>query len=665
MLAVPLKHGDKASWNEQLTGAIAHVYGSANEFRREIDALDSMRDAALGVSANATGRDLLYKYYAQLELLALHVPLQPFKLVFTWHDLYDRDSVEQPALAFEKACILFNLAAVLSQLGVDAASTDYKHAYHFFSCAAGIFGHISENFLHLACTDLSVQTLNALKTLMLAQAQHCFFLKASQSEGPGALKLVPKLGAAAQKLYVQALDMLSELYDNGWGDKASLKQLDSAITEVHVNTALAESKRLEQEFKYGSAMAHLKEIKQFLSKDEAKDLQTRIDGLEKDNNLIYHDREPFTPPAIAETVVAKPLPLDAIYPSETDLKRVVGRDLFEKMVPVSVHKLASVYSELQAELLRAEQEKVDIADMELNSALEYMDLPAAAARLKQQTKVEVPEEVYEWSEIIKSRPISTIRTNFDDQRARILSKLSSDGSSIPISQSLVNAKRSDANLQALVLKLQPELKVLMSLDLVKAAYVQPKAPNILDLDLVDKPIDADLEKVSQLVVELRKISSERQLSLKELRQALKNDDVTQLLVAHQNSEHVIEKLLKPELKKFDSFINRISTTIRLQTAVMNGIAELWNQILESDAARKRVAEEKAAILHMETVTTKFRTVYEEYLQICDASAKAQQFYDSLELQTRSPRAPPVPAKPKPAGLSGYTTPSAYDPSMYR
>lgn len=682
MITLPLKESERASWSEHLVPAIAQVYGSAGDFKREIDALDSMRDVAIGVSANATGRDLLYKYYAQLELLALHVPLRPFKLSFTWHDLYDGDSVTQPALAFEKACVLYNLGAVLSHLGAEAAAAkDFKRAYHCFSCAAGVFALISENFLHLACADLRADTLSALKAVMLAQAQHCFFLKAQESGA--APKLVAKLGAAALAQYAAAREALAALISSTWGQKSDLKVLDQAVRELSAEARLAEAAHLEAEHQYGAAIAHLKEARQFLDRREAQDLLVRIKQLERDNDLIYHERVPSAPPPIAETLVAKPVPLSSLY-SPQEVQRVVDQDLFERMVPVAVHERASVYSELKAQFLRDEQEKSEVADLELTSALEYMDLPAAAARLKQSAarkRAEVPPEVLEWSFAVRTHPLSSVPVSFDAERARILALLQPPATSASnaVKQGLLNGRRADSELQALYARAQSDIRALESPQALPESYARHEEPNILDLDIGDGDgggLDAELEKVSQLVVRLKKIMAERQASLKDLRAALQGDDATQLLIAHQDTPNVVEDVLKPELQKFAPYVKRVDATIRLQTAALSDVADLWQRILDSDAARKRMADEEAVQRHQDAVTDGFRRAYDAYLQICDASEKAQRFYDDLERQARQagrpgappaarPSAPPVPAKPKLSGLSGYTTPSTYDPSMYR
>ncbi|GMM51008.1 Bro1 protein [Starmerella bacillaris] len=707
MIALKLKTSEHCSWSDHLTSAIAEIYGTASEFKHEIEVMDRMRDAAINISPTSSGRDILYKYFAQMELLSLHVPMRPFKTQFAWYNLYEDELVTQSSSAFEKACILYNLAACLSHLGSEAQSAgDNKSAYHDFCSAAGIFDFISENFLHPASVDLQSETLICLRKLMLAQAQHCFFLKAQESKS--AAGLVAKLAASAVGLYRDVLESLEKLYDeNYWGEKENLRYLEKSINDLHAASMLFEAQNYESQLKYGNCIALLKEAKKYISdKREVQDLNQRIKVLDRDNDLIYHERIPACPPEIQETLVAKPLPLSSLYGADADVSKIMDKDLFERMVPVSVHEKASVYSEMKAQFFRDEQEKAEVADLKLTSALEYMDLPAAISNLRvSNDSVQVPPEVLEMSYEVNSLPISSVQTNFDGQRERILSyvrmqQTPSETSNI-IKQSLVNCKKSDSKLEELKQLYEKDIQTLQNVEELESFYHKAqKDPafesnslgnqmSLLDLDAESTPdnLDNELDKVSNLVVKLKKIMAERKSSLTELRKGILEDDITQSLVAHQNVDknEIVETVLKPEMKKFDNHVRRIEATIRLQSAVLNDVAEAWKQVLESKSAKRRMNSQESETHRIAAATERLKLAYSSYLQIIEGSNKAKQFYDNLERNAlgsassdsaAQPRLgndfqqnpPPIPRKPslppKENGLSGYTTPSTYDPSMY-
>lgn len=105
---------------------------------------------------------------------------------------------------------------------------------------------------------------------------------------------------------------------------------------------------------------------------------------QKDNDIVYNEVVPSE--ATLATIdkgkpIAEPIPIHDVY-AAPDVQKLVGPDLFQKLVPLSVHESASMYSEEKAKLVRAEAERVELADEELASALEYMGLPASLARFQ-------------------------------------------------------------------------------------------------------------------------------------------------------------------------------------------------------------------------------------------------------------------------------------------
>ena len=59
-----------------------------------------------------TARDLLYKYFGQLELLELR--FAEIRVNFPWHDAFTNKLTTQTSLAYEKASIIFQIAATHS-----------------------------------------------------------------------------------------------------------------------------------------------------------------------------------------------------------------------------------------------------------------------------------------------------------------------------------------------------------------------------------------------------------------------------------------------------------------------------------------------------------------------------------------------------------------------
>lgn len=86
----------------------------------------------------------------------------------------------QRTIAFEKACTLFNLGAIYTQIGARHDRSTEKGldaAVDSFLRAAGIFRHIYDTFTNAPSMDLKPQVLDVLVSLMLSQARECLFEK--------------------------------------------------------------------------------------------------------------------------------------------------------------------------------------------------------------------------------------------------------------------------------------------------------------------------------------------------------------------------------------------------------------------------------------------------------------------------------------------------------
>lgn len=95
-------------------------------------------------------------------------------------------------------------------------------------------------------------------------------------------------------------------------------------------------------------------------------------GAEKDNDIIYHETVPTEGSLTLDKVnCASPLPLIKLFP---DVALVVGKDLFSKLIPITVHEAASFYSEEKAKVLRSQVDLVNSADDALAKTLEVLDI---------------------------------------------------------------------------------------------------------------------------------------------------------------------------------------------------------------------------------------------------------------------------------------------------
>lgn len=112
-------------------------------------------------------------------------------------------------------------------------------------------------------------------------------------------------------------------------------------------------------------------------------VQEKLKELSKDNDYIYHQTVPpeASLPPVPKLPAAKPIPVSELYAGQ-DIQRITGPDLFSKIVPLAVTESASLYDEEKAKLVRAETERVDLANSEMAASLDYLRLPGALQVLK-------------------------------------------------------------------------------------------------------------------------------------------------------------------------------------------------------------------------------------------------------------------------------------------
>lgn len=129
------------------------------------------------------------------------------------------------SVAFEKVCVLFNIAALQSSIAATQcldSDEGLKTAAKLFQQAAGIFSHLKSAAPALGqetTPDLSPDTLHVLSLLMLAQAQEIFVIKAIKDgmKDP----IIAKLSNQGEEMYADVLkamqrDGLKALWDKEW-----------------------------------------------------------------------------------------------------------------------------------------------------------------------------------------------------------------------------------------------------------------------------------------------------------------------------------------------------------------------------------------------------------------------------------------------------------------
>ncbi|XP_072527579.1 rhophilin-2 [Salminus brasiliensis] len=161
---------------------LEHYSEDGANYQEEIDDLMDLRKACRTPSRNDAGIELLANYFNQLSLLESRFfsPNRQMGIFFTWYDSFTGVPVCQQNMSLEKASMLFNIAALYTQIGTRSdrqTRSGLEEAIAAFQRSAGVLHHLKETFTHTPSYDMSPAMLSMLIKMMLAQAQECLFEK--------------------------------------------------------------------------------------------------------------------------------------------------------------------------------------------------------------------------------------------------------------------------------------------------------------------------------------------------------------------------------------------------------------------------------------------------------------------------------------------------------
>eukprot|EP00882_Tetradesmus_deserticola_P013778 GHRQ01014632.1.p1 GENE.GHRQ01014632.1~~GHRQ01014632.1.p1 ORF type:complete len:252 (+),score=113.48 GHRQ01014632.1:112-867(+) len=224
LLAIHIKRTDNVELKNPILSYIRETYSDreAEDAVDDLVAIQTLRNELVATQAGSqlTAKDSYIKYFKCLTSIETRFPISHEKgnvrINFPWTDAFRHSKkTSQPNIHFEKAAVLFNVAAVLSQqaLQVDRATADgLKEACKLFQEAAGMFGHLKENEAskidNPRPVDLSPECLGMMEKLMMAQAQECVYHKAKMDKkSPGTLA---RLAKQAGNMYSEVSAVFNE-----------------------------------------------------------------------------------------------------------------------------------------------------------------------------------------------------------------------------------------------------------------------------------------------------------------------------------------------------------------------------------------------------------------------------------------------------------------------
>lgn len=184
LIAVGLRETKELDFKSQFKDFILDHYSETPEnFEGELELFENLRKEAVNkANRDENGIHSLFKYYNQLYFVekkffpnGKHYTVSVY---FHWFDTTTGLPKIQRSVAFEKASVLFNIAAIWSQIGAKQdrrTDAGLKEAIDAFQKAAGVFKFIKDSFINSPSADLTPEVMNMLMAVMLAQAQVCIW----------------------------------------------------------------------------------------------------------------------------------------------------------------------------------------------------------------------------------------------------------------------------------------------------------------------------------------------------------------------------------------------------------------------------------------------------------------------------------------------------------
>ncbi|OWA50797.1 Programmed cell death 6-interacting protein [Hypsibius exemplaris] len=312
-LTVPTKRTDESGFlAAPLKKSLAKEYTkqSSDHTLYAIKELEGLRRNAVGrvLDRNEASLEIIYKYYDQLGSLENRFPSVGYQIPFNWMSAFDKTGIfsTHNSLAFEKMCVLFNVAAMMSQVaGNQDLDIDdgLKLSMKYFQLASGTFQFIKDHVVSVIpqgpTPDFTQDTLDALVALMLAQAQEVCFMKAAKDQMKDSV--IAKVAAQTGDYYAAALKLMQKdqarpCWDKDWIPLVAAKQA-GFLAIAHYYQSLVHKAVLE----YGEELSHLKAATDLIVnsrkcfdtvhwpfRNTELAVQRAHESAKRDNDFIYH-----------------------------------------------------------------------------------------------------------------------------------------------------------------------------------------------------------------------------------------------------------------------------------------------------------------------------------------------------------------------------------------
>ena len=650
-LTIPVKKSDHFDWIAHGAYILEREGIDDKSLTAELHELNQERVRCLGCGADKLGLALYAKYYQQLTFISnrfIHTDVPEHIEGFKWSDAYNSTlELCQNSLAFEKANVLFNAAALHSQMAVSFTTStpeDLNHVFGSFQASASLLAYVKEHFLHPPLHDISKPSLEFLSQLMLAQAQEAAAKKAvlmSLTSAPERTQQQPNLKILARLWQSSAVHFGAALkfwYSPNAGKlRENVQETVPNLIDQKYKLSLAISLYFSalwcfEEERVGEAISRLRSALDICAETQGQGVLSRqfaslqndiipekLERMEKENGLIFHQSIPSVLSEIEPASIIQVQSLETLLPKQE-------KDLFSSAIPERIKLMDKKYLEEVDKLYKYEEHLVgelrrQIASLEheyqmlnlfsdpmeyLTSGLENSVKLEAASVVKGNLFIsEVHPKVCRLRDLMKSE----IEANLEDEKQQSKNIFDKPGiDAMQRREFLVKLDFQAAVLQGLLTDLteiaipdlSPELMKMEHLvrEYARGEYGKMDLP--AEISKGELNIDEKFEAISL---------KEADCYLEEILKIAKGDSICEELAQSGHGMNA-DQIIKTRLKKYDPLALKLEQEIERIKAVLETRRRKLEELKEKS---KTNASFKAVEEHIDKRKTLIR-VYKTELE---------------------------------------------------
>ncbi|MCJ1410691.1 pH-response regulator protein palA/rim20 [Ptychographa xylographoides] len=695
LLPIPFRRTHSVSLSDAMKQYISNKYDQQpNMFKEDLSLIDQLRsDAVTSLEAHSSGIRKLSAYAAQLVWIGGKFPID-IGVEFSWYPALGFNTqrpVSQHNLRFELANILFNLAALYSQLALAlnrSTSEGLKAASNYFCQAAGVLVYLRNDIVpELGGTqpeDMDSITLESLEQLMLAQAQECSWSMAVKNGYKDAL--ISRLAAKVSDFYDQATEFATR------SDIISTDSIHHMTAKHHHFAAAAQYRAacdcLEKR-KYGEEVARLRDslacVNEALKESRwiNKTVLGDLNGLkikvaedlkraEKDNDIIY--LMPVPPKSELKTldragmaIARKPTEICDPATSLGD-HGVFGQPLFARLVPYAVHVAASTYSGRKEVIVNNTIDELEGLTNKMRDLLQSLNLPGSlqalekplglplsikshAEEVRQQQGLHMLRRSMHDINSLKSNDVATYEEGVGllrleaTENEKTMRKHGTERWTRPTSQQageklynqvgeidgyLKSADNSDELVKTKLKECEDALKVLEGTERDLEEYVPSSRRAVMPAK-----VEREASRLRNVLNEVHQLESRRRRKIESLREKLKEDDINPVLLAETarlEREFPMQKIEPGQFETlFDKRLERYNDDRVMVSNEREDQDSITLRLQEADLAFVSVRRGDTSTREREQALQRLENAYQKYKEILVNLETGRKFYNELAI----------------------------------